>query len=338
MAGIDVFLGGKTRWRVVGYIVCVAAFAAAAGRPSGAVAQEIPIERSDVAESGDPQKLEVDLPRPYSEAWKRFSDLELWEDGLSEMCYYDAECVIYGKKRKMTRVHLMNRQVMDERRWVKADEDTTYELPAFKTVISEEVPTENYNYRFLITAFVERPSLEPIKVTVSSQEWCGTTYKSLLWSRFQEIAPSDWSLDLCSFSYFPGEEDVWTPLPASVDAYECLYLFARAVVASGGESRQMRLLRSMRSNRAADPVPLDAVLKVEGDPRRIKVPRGKFEAQRVVVEWEGDETWFDIQTEAPWRLLAYRAGDVAGELRFVERRAYWDRDSKSGFHKQGHAP
>jgi len=304
---------------------------------AGASAQPV-----DQAESGPPADqptgLVVEVPRSVSDAWKRFSELALWEDGMSEMCYYDATCDIYGTPRRLTRVHLMNREFLDERRWVKADENTTYKLPVFKMAISEEVPTENFNYRFLTVLYLERPSLEPLEVTVSSQEWCGTTFKQLQWSRFQELDPQTWSMDLMSFSYFPGEGDAWTPFTSDVDAYECLYLFARAVVAAGGEPRPMHLLRSLRSNRAADPHPLDAVLKPEGEPRDIRLPAGKFRAQRVVLDWKGEETWFDVAADPPFQLLAYQAGDVKAELRFTERRAYWDPKWKSGFYKPGQAP
>jgi hypothetical protein len=36
--------------------------------------------------------------------------------------------------------------------------------------------------------------------------------------------------------------------------------------------------------------------------------------------------------------VKYDLGGESGELRFVERRAYWDRKWKSGFYEPGHAP
>ncbi len=305
--------------------------------PSPGVEESSPAAREESTDAKTTGHV-VDQPRFITDEWKRFSELALWEDGLSEMSYYDATCVIYDTKRSYTRVHLMNRQFMDERRWIKASDSTVYRVPAFKFVVSEEVPTENYNYRILMTTFLERPNLEPLKVSVSSQEWCGHTFKILQWSRFQELEPKDWSLDLCSYSYFPDEGDVWWPLPSNTDAYESLPLFARAVVASGGQSRAMHLLRSQRSNRAPDPKPIDAVLKMEGGPRSIRVPLGKFEAQRVVVDWEGEPTWYDVETTAPFRVLEFREGDVNARLRLVERRAYWDRNCKSCFHEPNQAP
>ena len=159
-----------------------------------------------------------------------------------------------------------------------------------------------------------------------------------MWTRDSQFEPTHWSLDVCSFSYFGGEGDRWWPSRANVDAYETVFVFARAVVASGGESRTMHLLRSMRSNHAANPNPIDATLRTSGADRSITVPLGRFKARRVVLDWTGPETWFDVESEAPFRLLAFRAGDVRAELRFVERRAYWDRRWPSGFHEPNEAP
>ncbi|MEE9296804.1 MAG: hypothetical protein V3W34_17810 [Phycisphaerae bacterium] len=277
---------------------------------------------------------------PASDAWKRFSELSIWEDGLSEMCYYDATCNLLDKPRKYTRVHMMNRQYMDTTFFIKASKHTKAPRPAFQFIISEEIPTDNYNYRFLITAFMERPSLRPIKVAVSSQEWCGTTVKYLTWERHKEVPPKNWSLDVCCYSYLPTEGDRWFPHAdkAYIDAYESLFVYARAVVASGGEARPMKLLKCMHTNHMPDPEPLDATLRVEGQARKIKVPLGKFTAQRVVLDWKDAPTWFDVETAPPYRLLAFRADNVEAKLRFVERRAYWDHNAPSGFYKKGQAP
>lgn len=296
-----------------------------------------------VEASAVPQvQVKVTLPRPVSDAWKKFSELSLWEDGLSEMSYYDASCVLHDKRRKFTRVHLLNRQSMDTTFWVKATEHTKTRIPVFQLIISEEVPTDNYPYRFLTSVFLEHPSLEPFKVAASTQEYGGPTYKYLLWTRNwdndQAILPGDWAIDIASHSYWGLEGDRWVPKTADHDPYEGLFLYARAVVASGGESRQMHVLKTLRSNHAADPEPIDGILHTHGDIHKMKVPLGEFDARRVVLEWGGEPTWFEVETAEPYRLLAFRAGDVEAELRFVERGAYWDQNWKSGFYKPGEAP
>ncbi len=316
---------------VIACLLCAAATHTLHAQQPDAPKDTTPAESADKVLAND---------RPVSDAWKRFSELPIWEDGLSEMSYYDATCVLYDKKRSYTRVHLMNRQFMSTIHYIKAMEDTPDPAPALKFVISEEIPTENYNYRFLTTAFLERPSLRPIKVSVTSQEWCGHTFKQLTWERRKEFAADKWSLDISCYSYFPDEGDRWFPHAgeAYIDAHECLFLFARAVVAAGGESHRMSLLKTLRSNHLPDPNPLDATLRADGNPRRVTVPMGSFDAQRVVLDWDGDETWFDVETAAPHRLLAFKAGDVEAKLKGVERRAYWDRSRPSKFYKTNQAP
>lgn len=311
-----------------------------AAKPDSSAAQ--PSEPTSPAESPATPPASPTLPndRPVSDAWKKFSELPLWDDDLSEMSYYEATCTLNDKPRKYIRVHLLNRESIDPIFQIKATDKTADATPVFKSIISEEIPTENYNYRFLITTFLERPSLRPAKVSLTCQEWGGSTFKYLSWERRKEFDPNDWSLDICCYSYFPEEGDRWFPHVGRsyIDPYESLFIFARAIVASGGEQRVMSLLKSLHSNHMVDPNPIDAVIKPDGKPHKITVPLGEFEAQRVVVEWSGPTTWFEVETAAPYRLLAFKADDVEAQLKFVERRAYWNQDKPSGFHKPNEAP
>ncbi|MHC4236424.1 MAG: hypothetical protein ACYSUQ_15005, partial [Planctomycetota bacterium] len=172
-----------------------------------------------------------------------------WEDGLSEMCYYAASETIYGKERHFIRVHMINRQWMDAASGVKAEPGSSASVPVFKFVATEEVPAENYNYRYLTTVFLQRRDLSPFKVTVSSQEWCGTTFKHLRWG--------DQDLEARVFSYFPGEGDGTWRRPAENMPYEALFVIAREVAASE-EERSLMLLPPMRSTRAVTPDPAAA--------------------------------------------------------------------------------
>jgi len=257
-----------------------------------------------------------------------FGELGIWDDGLAEMSYYRAVDQIYGRDRSYTRAQLVNRQWMSRTTGVKAAPEDSDAVAVFKLNIAEEIPTENYNYRYLTTVFLTRPVLEPFTYVTSSQEWCGTTYKHLRWT--------DEGLSVQSFSYFGGEgERTWTldqqPLP-----YEALLLVVRDVAATG-EPREVEVLKSMRSNRQVEPEVLRARL-VPRDATRIEVADEMFQARRVDVEWEGPPTGFVVEAEPPFRLLRYRMDSTRGELLFVERRAYWDRNWKSGFHKPNQAP
>ena len=256
------------------------------------------------------------------------SELAIWDDGLSEMSYFAATDRIYGVDRKYTRVQLLNRQWMHRETGVKVDPGNPAAVPVFKMNISEEIPTENYNYRYLVSVFLERSSLAPFKLAASSQEWCGTSFKSLRWK--------DDGLTIRSFSYFDGEGDrTWT-VAGNVMPYEALPILARNVAASR-KARDLSLLAAARTTHAANDKASPARL-VPGRTRTVTVPAGRFETVQVDLEWEGPETSFDVTTKPPYLLIRYRIGNAHGELSLVERRPYWDRASHSSFHDVNHAP
>ena len=257
-----------------------------------------------------------------------FSTMSIWDDGLSEMSYFDATDGVYGKQRKYTRVVLVNRQWMDPASGTKADPRSDDSVPVFKLNISEEIPTENYNYRYLNTIFLRRSDLRPFKMVISSQEWCGTTFKHVRWN--------DEQASFQTFSYFSDEGDRRATATADVVPYEGLLLIARSIAADG-HTRFLNLLEPMRSTRLVQPRGGPARLTVH-DAGRVTVPAGTFPAVRVKIKWTGPETSFVVESKPPYRLLKYRQGEASGELAFVERRPYWNRASKSGYHKPNQAP
>ncbi len=257
------------------------------------------------------------------------SSLPVWDDGLCEMSYYRTRDQIYGKPRTYTRVHLVNRQWMDTKTGVKADKGSANAVPAFKLNIAEEIPTENYNYRYLTTVFLKRPDLSPLKMVTSSQEWCGTTFKHARWDGN--------GISIKSFSYFGDEGDKdWALGGDDVVPYEALFLIARDVAAAG-ESRTVDVLPSMRSAHEVAPQIKKAQLVLR-DVQGVALSAGKFSARRVDVSWDGPPAGFLVEAEPPYRLLRFHVGPMRGELEHVERRAYWDRGAKSSFYKQGNAP
>jgi hypothetical protein len=267
--------------------------------------------------------------------WHKFAGMESWDDGLSEMCYYDAEESIYGKKRDFTRVHLVNRQWMDRISGVKADETGDDVVPVLKFNIAEEIPTENYNYRYLTTLFLRRDASEPFKMVTSSQEWCGTTFKHLRWGSSR--------MELKCFSYFGGEGDGTFGLERDVFPHESLPLLARGLVA-GGTERTLKVLVPMRGTHLAQPTVSETHLSIEPlgpnqSIKTLKTKAGKFNIRRVIANsGESDAAWFDIEAEAPYRLIAFSSGGVSGVLKHFEKRPYWDRSSASNFHPVGKAP
>ncbi len=277
-----------------------------------------------------------------------FSNLPQWDDGLSEMCYYDAADTIYGKTRRYFRLMLLNREWLDRTQRVKtapptsagdtsaatSRPDQAEAIGVFEFNIIEEIPTENYNYRHMVTVFLNRASLRPEKLAASSQEWCGTTFKQLQW------LPD--ALKVRGFSYFEGEADHEWTLPAEPILYprEALCVLVRAAAASQTDI-PLSLLPPMRSNHMPEPTPSESRLNVSAETRMVRVPFGRFRARPVTLtEADGGQTaQFFVEAAAPYRLLSARFDSgLTLALRFVERRAYWDRSKPSRFYRQGAAP
>lgn len=274
-----------------------------------------------------------------------FARQSMWDDGLSEMCYYQAVDRVYDQPRRYIRVMLLNREWLNSVERVKSDQPMAAaerkvgravgnEIPVFKLNLIEEIPTQNYNYRYMVTLFLNRESLEPEKLAATSQEWCGTTFKQFQW--MPDV------LKARGFSYFEGEGDREWSLPRRPVAYpaEALFVIARALVAAN-RNLTLRVLPSARSNHVAEPISQEVSLEVSKESQSIRVPFGRFSARIVTATSSGASEFgrFTIEATAPYRLLAYRGAEgLELSLRFQERRAYWDRSKPSRFYPQGAAP
>ncbi|MCA9243782.1 MAG: hypothetical protein KDA32_07520 [Phycisphaerales bacterium] len=294
--------------------------------PVAAIALLWPIVAAGQAKS--PTAKPADIPFYGS----KLGQLEIWDDGLSEMCYYDAESTVYGEIRKYTRVHLTNREFFDPIAGVKTDQtDAPGVVPVFKMNIAEEIPTQNYNYRWLTTLFLNRESLQPLKAVFSSQEWCGATYKHARWT--------DAGATLRQFSYFEGEAESQHDWPANVWPFEASFMLAREFVAGGAIPKIDGMLPALRSNRETPAEVERDVAFIAMGRDRVTTPAGEFEVEKVQLRL--GKKWrytFSVESRAPFRVIRYDFGNESGVLRGCERRAYWDRAKPSAFYKVGQAP
>ncbi len=266
--------------------------------------------------------------RSVRSPYHTLGELDVWDDGLAELCYYEAEDVIYDVKREYTSVHILVKQHMDLVTGVKTNDGSGNAVESFKFNIAEEVPTENYNYRYMTSVYLTRMGLVPIKLALSSQEWCGTSSKYI---RFGPIGTT-----YESRSYFPGEGDRDWHIDGLPLLYESLFVVARDVAAEG-ESRDIKVLSPLRSTKEVKPRVQRATLTVR-DGRTVFTPAGEFEVVRVELTWGGQLTYFDVESRPPYRIIAYRAGGQQGRLTFAERRSYWRQDAGSAFYRSGEAP
>lgn len=280
------------------------------------------------AQGKSPPTRSADIPFDKS----ALGALALWDDGLSEMLYYDAVETIYGKPRAYTRVHLTNREFFDPTLGVKAETPNAPDaVPVLKMNIAEEIPTENYNYRWLTTLFIHRHALTPLKAVFANQEWCGVTYKHARWTAA--------GATLRQFSYFENEGESQHDLSANTWPFETGFLLVREFVAGGTIPEIAGMLPPLRSNRATPPRVESSVSLTALGRERVTTPAGVFETERVQLNLgKRDRYIFWVESAPPWRVVKFDFGEERGALRASERRAYWDRSKPSAHHEAGEAP
>ncbi|MCC2545138.1 hypothetical protein LJY25_01660 [Hymenobacter sp. BT175] len=125
-----------------------------------------------------PEAALPQLARHFDQQWAM---QKLWEDGLAEVAVYDAERVIYNKPRRFEYVQITVKEEFNQRFNVKTDDYQRTDLfPVMKVNQFCRIETDQYPYHFLTSLFFRRD--EPItlyKLTTSSQEWCGNTFKAI---------------------------------------------------------------------------------------------------------------------------------------------------------------
>lgn len=104
-----------------------------------------------------------------------------WEDGLAEVATYEAERVVYNKVRRFEYTLITVKEEFTPEHNVKADSLTRPDLfPVMKVNQFCRIETDQYPYHYLSSLFFRRD--EPValhKMTTSSQEWCGNTFKAV---------------------------------------------------------------------------------------------------------------------------------------------------------------
>jgi hypothetical protein len=255
-------------------------------------------------------------------AWR--SD-PVWHDGQAESCVYEARLTLYGQPRSYSAVVHTLHQHMDPRTTTKSDTGTG--VPVFKQIVTERVPTENYDYSFSITGFTRSDDLSLFKLTRAVQEQCGASFTQL-WregTRFSTLESG----------YFPGEGLRRGALATGCVAFDQLPLVLRdfpfEAAAQGPLERPLRVLPGLRTNRLTPLVPEPRVVRYAGL-EQLELPFGHVPAHRLdllLPDGSREATfWFHAEGGAPWlHALVAAEGPGGHALALVShtRGRYWER-------------
>jgi len=250
-------------------------------------------------------------------AWRPgFGRAAVWNDGAAEVSVYETVDVEYGIPRTSRGVLIVVAEDLDRARLVKADhpagEPVTQRVLKLNHVRS--IPTGVYTYQQMLSVFGAAGSdaLDPVKLTMTSHEWCGNSFAE--WRRDRS------RLEIRSYFETPGDAEV----PLSADGavfYDALPLQLRALDFERPRSGKVRIIESLFSSRPQPPRVEDAVLEITR-------PSGSAGPYRVAVR-RGDRTdTLDFERQFPHQLTLWKRSDGGSmRLKKSERFRYWEKNA-----------
>jgi hypothetical protein len=271
---------------------------------------------------------------PFGEAFDASWSLDaLWDDGQAEVATYDAERTIYGKAWPHEETRIVVAEPMRTDQLVKPE--APYEgkpiVPALKYNVVTRVQTFNYPYQFMTSLFVERSAPQRmIKGVFSSQEWCGATFKDLMF----RSDPPRYTAD----SYWEDQARIDAPLPWGEDALleDQLPLALRGLKIEAGDMVRAQLIPSQVGSKAILPVALEPiVIRWQNAESALEAGGRRYTPaeQWVARVWRDPNATknspfigrFVFDAEPPHVLLQYELrGGHKGTLKTLRRWAYWN--------------
>ena len=143
------------------------------------------------------------VKNPLSEEFKKY-----WYAGDAEITSYKLEQARYGEIRQGSAVLIYVTEPFHKQKQVKADENNSDNIPVLKLNSTKNYLTGIYPYSIMSSCFYPiYDNSHAIKVSFSSQEWCGQVYAQL---------NNREKFKIMSHSYFESEADVSRDLEKAV--------------------------------------------------------------------------------------------------------------------------
>lgn len=246
--------------------------------------------------------------------WKAgFGLAPIWNDGNAEVSLYEAVDLRYGTPRASRAALIVVAEDLRRDTLVKPDRpDGAPTLRVLKLNHVRSIPTGAYIYQQMLSAFLAAERLDPVKLTVTSHEWCGNTFVE--WRRDRA------TLAIRTYFETPGDADV--PLdPGSAVFYDVLPLKLRGLDFVRTRQGVLRIVEPVFSSHPMPPAVVEArlgVVRVEGPAPIYRV---------TLLRGEKRDT-LDFETAFPHRLARWERSD-GGSLRLTDSRRYryWEKNA-----------
>jgi hypothetical protein len=106
-----------------------------------------------------------------------------WYDGKAELDGYRLVISRYGENRDGTAVMIFVTEPFSKSMHVKlndANANPADTFTAMKLNLVRDFQTGTYDYNTMVSVFVDAESMEPAKISFSSEEWCGHVYSEMI--------------------------------------------------------------------------------------------------------------------------------------------------------------
>ena len=202
--------------------------------------------------------------KPLSEAEKKYfnqawAQNKLWDDGLAEVATYEAQRVVYNKTRTFEYTLITVKEDFNKAYNVKTDDYQRSDLfPVMKVNQFCRIPTDNYPYHYLTSLFFRRENpVQVHKITSSSQEWCGNTFKA--------INLSGDNFNYAYNSYWDGQGEGQMELPGNILFEDQLLYTLRSLQFKDGLTFKANVAELIQTSKANKPVVYPAFFRITAD-------------------------------------------------------------------------
>ncbi|HSR54211.1 MAG TPA: hypothetical protein VLV83_25570 [Acidobacteriota bacterium] len=254
-----------------------------------------------------------------------YSSRDYWFDGTAELNLYEARLTYYGQPRQAQElVHILVTEDHKPDLLVKADDWRQAGLvKMLKFNLVQRVQTGIYEYRQMMSAFFEQGPQRLAKMTYSSQEWCGHSFKEIVRYDGRE------SFDFNTYWDGQGNGSFQVDYPQGLILYDTLPVQLRPLKWEVGLTAEFPMLPSQFSSRVQEPRYVSARVTVEKK-ETVDSPAGTFETLRTIVESGGTEgesqrdiLWFEA--DFPHRMIRWqRANGDTLTLSQSKKLPYWE--------------
>jgi len=258
-----------------------------------------------------------------------------WHDGKAELDGYRLTIDRYGHQRRGRAVAIYVTEPFSRSQHVKLDDPSKTPgdaVDVLKLNLVRDFQTGIYDYHTMVSLFATTADFAPLKLALTSSEWCGQVY--------EELNLSGSTLSQRRSSYFEGESAERTlAIPSGGVIEDELFILLRGLRApylSAGGSRTAPFLASAFYRRLAHRAATWTTVRIERRvrPETVVVPAGRFATDVYVVRTEdGREGRFDVERSHPHRIVRWawtpaaaggrREGMDSAELTGTTRLEYW---------------